>query len=131
MDMKFEVAVLPVSDVDRAKTFCESLGFRMDIDYVGADVNHRALLTHQGKYQARAAVGGLDLDATIAARANGTTVSDRRQPGAADRGCRCQPDGGDLGFGERHRCWSHALTARTTFTPHPSNRQFPSGPGRP
>ena len=72
MDMKFEVAVLPVSDVDRAKTFYESLGFRMDIDYVGADVNHRALLTHQGKYQARAAGD------VIAARANGTTVSDTR-----------------------------------------------------
>jgi catechol 2,3-dioxygenase-like lactoylglutathione lyase family enzyme len=37
MDMKFEVAVIPVSDVNRAKTFYESLGFRMDIDYVGAD----------------------------------------------------------------------------------------------
>ena len=37
MDMKFEVAVIPVSDVDLAKTFYDSLGFRMDIDYVGAD----------------------------------------------------------------------------------------------
>ena len=38
MDMKLEVIVLPVSDVDRAKHFYETLGFRMDIDYVsGAD----------------------------------------------------------------------------------------------
>jgi catechol 2,3-dioxygenase-like lactoylglutathione lyase family enzyme len=34
MDMKFELLVLPVSDVDRAKAFYESLGFRLDIDYV-------------------------------------------------------------------------------------------------
>ena len=38
--------------------------------YAVGDVNHRALLTHQGKYQARAAGD------VIAARANGTTVSD-------------------------------------------------------
>ena len=33
MDMKLEVLVLPVSDVDRAKRFYEKLGFRLDIDY--------------------------------------------------------------------------------------------------
>lgn len=33
--MKLEVVVVPVSDVDRAKAFYESIGFRMDIDYVG------------------------------------------------------------------------------------------------
>ncbi|MFJ4466519.1 VOC family protein [Streptomyces sp. NPDC089424] len=32
MDLKFEVVVLPVSDVDRSKEFYESLGFRMDVD---------------------------------------------------------------------------------------------------
>ena len=33
MDMKLEVVVLPVSDVDRAKRFYATLGFREDIDY--------------------------------------------------------------------------------------------------
>ena len=33
MDMKLEVIVLPVSDVDRAKRFYATLGFREDIDY--------------------------------------------------------------------------------------------------
>ena len=33
MDMKLEVVVIPVSDVDRAKEFYERLGFREDIDY--------------------------------------------------------------------------------------------------
>ncbi|MFD7436026.1 VOC family protein [Streptomyces sp. NPDC059861] len=32
MYMKLEVTVLPVSDVDRAKTFYEALGFRLDLD---------------------------------------------------------------------------------------------------
>jgi predicted enzyme related to lactoylglutathione lyase len=38
MDMKLEVVVLPVSDVDRAKRFYEQLGWRLDIDFVkGSD----------------------------------------------------------------------------------------------
>jgi catechol 2,3-dioxygenase-like lactoylglutathione lyase family enzyme len=37
MDMKLEVLVIPVSDVDRAKAFYEKLGFRLDIDYAAND----------------------------------------------------------------------------------------------
>jgi len=37
MNMKLEVVVIPVSDVDRAKTFYEKLGFRLDIDYAPDD----------------------------------------------------------------------------------------------
>src|SRR3982074_2248605 len=33
MDMKLEVLIIPVSDIDRAKAFYEKLGFRLDIDY--------------------------------------------------------------------------------------------------
>ena len=33
VDMKFEVIVIPVSDVDRAKEFYGSLGWRLDADY--------------------------------------------------------------------------------------------------
>src|SRR5262249_7395969 len=36
-DLKIEVLVLPVSDVDRAKEFYTRIGFREDIDYVGAE----------------------------------------------------------------------------------------------
>jgi catechol 2,3-dioxygenase-like lactoylglutathione lyase family enzyme len=42
MDMKLEVVIVPVSDVDRAKAFYEKLGFRLDIDYV-ANENFRIL----------------------------------------------------------------------------------------
>jgi len=34
MEMKLEVVVLPVSDVDRAKRFYEQLGWRLDADFV-------------------------------------------------------------------------------------------------
>jgi len=42
MDMKLEVVVIPVSDVDRAKAFYEKLGFRLDIDYA-RDQDHRVV----------------------------------------------------------------------------------------
>lgn len=42
MDMKLEIVVIPVSDIDRAKAFYEKLGFRLDIDYA-ANENFRAL----------------------------------------------------------------------------------------
>ncbi|MEV6781748.1 VOC family protein [Streptomyces sp. NPDC051098] len=47
-DMKLEVLVLPVSDVDRAKEFYENLNFRMDIDYVGDDGFRVVQLTPPG-----------------------------------------------------------------------------------
>ena len=34
-DLKLEVVVIPVSDVDRAKAFYEGLGWRMDADFHG------------------------------------------------------------------------------------------------
>jgi catechol 2,3-dioxygenase-like lactoylglutathione lyase family enzyme len=37
IDLKLEVVVLPVSDVERAKRFYESLGWRMDADFAGVD----------------------------------------------------------------------------------------------
>jgi len=42
MDMKLEVVVIPVSNVDRVKAFYEKLGFRLDIDYV-ANENFRVI----------------------------------------------------------------------------------------
>ena len=37
MNMKLEVVIVPVSDVDRAKAFYEKLGFRLDIDVVSGN----------------------------------------------------------------------------------------------
>ena len=33
MNLKLEVIVIPVSEIDRTKAFYEKLGFRLDIDY--------------------------------------------------------------------------------------------------
>jgi catechol 2,3-dioxygenase-like lactoylglutathione lyase family enzyme len=48
VDMKLEVTVLPVSDVDRAKRFYESLGWRLDVDYVRVDGSRGVQFTPPG-----------------------------------------------------------------------------------
>jgi catechol 2,3-dioxygenase-like lactoylglutathione lyase family enzyme len=47
-DMKLEVAVVPVSDVDRAKRFYESLGWRLDADFETGDDFRVVQLTPPG-----------------------------------------------------------------------------------
>jgi len=50
IDMKLEVVTLPVSDVDRAKRFYQSLGWRLDADIVVGDAFRVVQLTptHSG-----------------------------------------------------------------------------------
>ena len=48
MDFKLEIVVLPVADVDRAKAFYESLGFRLDADFPGDDGFRVVQLTPPG-----------------------------------------------------------------------------------
>ena len=45
IDMKLEVVTLPVSDVDRAKAFYQSLGWRLDADIVRGDAFRAVQLT--------------------------------------------------------------------------------------
>src|SRR6185295_10054799 len=48
MEMKLEVVVVPVSDVDRAKEFYKRLGFREDIDFAGGNGYRVVQLTPPG-----------------------------------------------------------------------------------
>ena len=48
MDLKLEVVILPVSDVDRAKQFYKGLGWREDADIVGGDEFRIVQLTPPG-----------------------------------------------------------------------------------
>jgi catechol 2,3-dioxygenase-like lactoylglutathione lyase family enzyme len=43
MDMKLEVVVIPVSDVDRAKEFYKRLGWREDIDAAREELRSRGV----------------------------------------------------------------------------------------
>src|SRR3954453_14259637 len=48
IDMKLEVVVIPVSDVDRAKEFYASLGWRLDADFADGDAFRVIQLTPPG-----------------------------------------------------------------------------------
>jgi catechol 2,3-dioxygenase-like lactoylglutathione lyase family enzyme len=48
IDLKLEVVVVPVSDVDRAKRFYESLGWRLDADFTNGDDWRAVQLTPPG-----------------------------------------------------------------------------------
>jgi len=48
VDMKLEVVVVPVSDVDRAKQFYKGLGWREDADFVGDESFRIVQLTPPG-----------------------------------------------------------------------------------
>ncbi|HEY0097936.1 MAG TPA: VOC family protein [Pyrinomonadaceae bacterium] len=50
VDMKLEVVVIPVSDVDRAKAFYGNLGWRLDIDFtVGDDFRGVQMTPHNSE----------------------------------------------------------------------------------
>jgi catechol 2,3-dioxygenase-like lactoylglutathione lyase family enzyme len=48
-DMKLEVVVLGVSDVDRAKAFYENLGWRLDIDIAAGDFRGVQMTPHNSE----------------------------------------------------------------------------------
>jgi catechol 2,3-dioxygenase-like lactoylglutathione lyase family enzyme len=48
VDMKLEVAAIPVSDVNRAKRFYENLGWRLDADFVRIDGSRAVQFTPPG-----------------------------------------------------------------------------------
>ena len=49
-DMKLEVAVIPVSDIDRAMRFYDSLGWRLDADFVRKDGSRAVQFTPPGSH---------------------------------------------------------------------------------
>ena len=48
IDMKLEVVVIPVSDIDRAKGFYQRLGWRLDADLISGDGSRVVQLTPPG-----------------------------------------------------------------------------------
>ena len=51
VDMKLEVVVIPVSDVDRAERFYGGLGWRLDADYASDDGYFRVVQFHAARFR--------------------------------------------------------------------------------
>jgi catechol 2,3-dioxygenase-like lactoylglutathione lyase family enzyme len=67
--MRLEVVVIPVSDVDRAKAFYQSLGWRLDADFPGADGFRVVQLTPPGS--ACSVIFGSDITTAALGSADG------------------------------------------------------------
>lgn len=75
VDMKFEVAIVPVSDVDRAKAFYTKLGWRVDDDIVNGD-DFRAVQVTPPNSAASVTFGKGVTDAKPGSFRGGLVVSD-------------------------------------------------------
>ncbi|MDQ0757592.1 VOC family protein [Streptomyces canus] len=69
MDMKLEVVVIPVADVDRSKSFYEGLGWRLDADFTADDGLRVVQVTPPGS--ACSVIFGRDVSAAAPGSAEG------------------------------------------------------------
>ena len=80
-DMKFEIVVIPVSNVDRAKEFYETLGWRLDAEFAGGEDFRVIQFTRIQEITTRLA-GRIDSGVTSFASANGLAEAFRRAEAA-------------------------------------------------
>ena len=82
MDVKLEAVVVPVSDVDRAKGFYESLGWRLDADFPSDGGFRVVQLTPPGSACSIIFGSGVTSAATGWAEGLHLVVTDIEAPGA-------------------------------------------------
>ena len=121
MDMKLEVVVVPVDDVDRAKGFYEGLGWRLDADFTGEGGFRVVQLTPPGS--ACSIIFGSGITSAQPGSADGlqlvVTDIEAARAELADRGVEVSEVFHDAG-GVFH----HAGTAARAAGPAPEHRQL-------
>jgi catechol 2,3-dioxygenase-like lactoylglutathione lyase family enzyme len=123
VDMKLEVVVVPVSDVDRAKGFYKALGWREDADFVGGQDFRVVQLTPPGSACSVIFGGGVTSAAPGSAQGLHLVVSDIEAARAelAGRGVEVSEVFHDAG-GVFH----HAGTDARVSGPDPERRSYSS-----
>lgn len=123
MDMKLEVVVLPVSDVDQARDFYVGLGWRLDADFVVSEDYRVVQVTPPGS-QASVILGtGVTFAEPGSARGLYLVVEDL-QAARAELGAR----GAEVGdvFHDASGVFNHAGTAARMAGPDPERRSYGS-----
>jgi catechol 2,3-dioxygenase-like lactoylglutathione lyase family enzyme len=123
MEMKLEVVVLPVTDVDRAKAFYTDMGWRLDADFSG-DVGFRVVqMTPTGS--ACSIIFGSELSSAAPGSAEGlhlvVTDIEAARADLAGRGVDVSPVFHDAG-GVFH----HAGAAARVAGPDPDRKSYAS-----
>jgi catechol 2,3-dioxygenase-like lactoylglutathione lyase family enzyme len=123
VDMKLEVLVVPVSNVDRAKGLYESLGWRLDADFAG-DIGFRVVqLTPPGSGCSIIFGSGVTSAAPGSAGGLQLVVTDDEAGGAelVDRGAEVSEIFHDTG-----PVFHHAGTAARALGPSPERKSYGS-----
>lgn len=111
VDMRLELVILPVGDVDRARAFYERAGFRLDVDHRPNDDFRVVQLTPPGSACSITFGIGLGIDDMGAVRGMHLVVEDMEEAVAelGRRGVECDPirhmgpDGWVDGVDPQHR----------------------------
>jgi catechol 2,3-dioxygenase-like lactoylglutathione lyase family enzyme len=123
VDMKLEVVVVPVSDVDRAKDFYKTLGWRLDADFVAGEDFRVVQLTPPGS--PCSVIFGTGVTSAAPGSAQGlhlvVTDIDAARAELADRGVEMSEVFHDAG-GVFH----HAGTAGRVAGPAPDHQSYGS-----
>ena len=142
VDMKLEVVTLPVSDVDRAKDFYQSLGWRLDADFAVGDDIRAVQLTPPHSGCSISFGKGLTTAAPGSAQRTELVVSDieaarEDSSAAASRSARCSTATGASFFQARTRNIApisptplSAIRMATAGSSKRSPRGFRAGCGR-
>jgi catechol 2,3-dioxygenase-like lactoylglutathione lyase family enzyme len=123
MDMKLEVVVLPVSDVDRAKAFYRTAGFREDIDYASGDDFRVVQLTPPGS--AASIVFGKGITAAVPGSLQGLQLVVRDIVAARANLVDCRIDVRDV-FHDIGGVFYHLSPAYEIPAPDPDRRAYGS-----
>jgi catechol 2,3-dioxygenase-like lactoylglutathione lyase family enzyme len=123
LDMKLEVVVIPVADVDRAKAFYSGLGWRLDADFVTGDDFRVVQFTPLGS--GASVIFGRNVTTAAPGSAQGLhlTVSDIEAARAelVARGVEVSET-----FHDKDRGFHHGGTAGRVSGPDPERRSYTS-----
>jgi catechol 2,3-dioxygenase-like lactoylglutathione lyase family enzyme len=123
VDMKLEVVVLPVADVDRAKAFYQGLGWRLDADFPGSEGFRVVQLTPPGS--ACSIIFGSEITSAAPGSAQGLqlVVSDIDAARAELAAHGAEPSGV---FHDAGGVFYHAGTAGRVTGPAPDHQSYGS-----
>jgi catechol 2,3-dioxygenase-like lactoylglutathione lyase family enzyme len=123
MDMKLEVVVVPVSDVDRAKRFYESLGWRLDADFASEGCFRVVQMTPPGS--ACSLIFGSEVTSAVPGSVEGLQLVVTDIEAAHAEVAACGVDVSDV-FHDAGGVFHHAGTVGRTPGPAPEHKSYGS-----
>ena len=123
MDMKLEVVVVPVSDVDKAKDFYQALGWRLDADFARSEDFRVVQLTPPGSRCS--IIFGTGITSAAPGSADGLQLTVTDIDAARNELISCGAEVSEV-FHDAGGVFHHAGTERRVSGPAPNHRSYGS-----